>query len=43
VDVQNIQLASYQAQLGLAAKTLEYNLALSSFEIATGYGMGGGR
>jgi hypothetical protein len=43
VDVQNIQLASYQAQLGLAAKTLEYNLALSSFGIATGYGMGGAR
>jgi outer membrane protein TolC len=43
VDVQNIQLVSYQAQLGLAAKTLEYNLAVSSFEIATGYGMGGSR
>jgi outer membrane protein TolC len=40
VDVQNIQLASYQAQLGLAAKTLEYNLAISDFAIATGYGMG---
>jgi hypothetical protein len=41
VDVQNIQLASYQAQLGLAAKTLEYNLAVSGLEIATGYGLGG--
>jgi outer membrane protein TolC len=41
VDVQNVQLASYQAQLGLAAKILEYNLAVSDFEIATGYGMGG--
>jgi hypothetical protein len=40
VDVQNIQLASYQAQLGLAAKTLEYNLAVNDFAIATGYGMG---
>ncbi|MDR2133217.1 MAG: TolC family protein [Clostridiales Family XIII bacterium] len=43
VDVQNVQLASYRAQLGLAAKTLEYNLAISDFEIATGYGMGGAR
>jgi hypothetical protein len=43
VDVQNVQLASYQAQLGLAAKTLEYNMALSGFEIATGYGMGASR
>jgi hypothetical protein len=41
VDVQNVQLASYQAQLGLAAKILEYNLAVSDFAIATGYGMGG--
>jgi outer membrane protein TolC len=41
VDVQNVQLASYQAQLGLAAKTLEYNLAVGDFEIASGYGMGG--
>jgi outer membrane protein TolC len=40
LDVQNIQLASYQAQLGLAAKTLEYNMAVSGLEIATGYGMG---
>jgi hypothetical protein len=40
LDVQNIQLASYQAQLGLAAKTLEYNLAVSSLDIATGYGLG---
>jgi hypothetical protein len=43
VDVQNVQLASYQAQLGLAAKILEYNLAISDFEIATGYGVGGAR
>jgi outer membrane protein TolC len=43
VEVQNIQLVSYQAQLGLAAKILEYNLAVSDFEIATGYGMGGAR
>ena len=42
VDVQNVQLASYQAQLGLAAKILEYNLAVSDFAIATGYGMGAG-
>ncbi|MDR2354558.1 MAG: TolC family protein, partial [Clostridiales Family XIII bacterium] len=41
VDVQNVQLVSYQAQLGLAAKILEYNLAVSDFEIATGYGTGG--
>jgi outer membrane protein TolC len=40
VDVQNVQLMSYQAQLGLAAKILEYNLAVSDFEIATGYGTG---
>jgi hypothetical protein len=40
VDVQNVQLSSYQAQLGLAAKTLEYNLAVSSLELATGYGIG---
>jgi outer membrane protein TolC len=40
VDVQDIQLKSYQAQLGLAAKTLEYNMAVSGLEIATGYGMG---
>ncbi|MDR3294366.1 MAG: TolC family protein [Clostridiales Family XIII bacterium] len=40
VDVQNTQLASYQAQLGLASKTLEYNLAVSDFTIATGYGKG---
>ncbi|MDR2089828.1 MAG: TolC family protein [Clostridiales Family XIII bacterium] len=43
VEVQNVQLASYRAQLGLAAKTLEYNLAVSDFEIAIGYGMGGAR
>jgi outer membrane protein TolC len=43
VDVQNVQLASYQAQLGLAAKILEYNLAVSDFAIAAGYGMGGAR
>jgi outer membrane protein TolC len=43
VDVQNAQFASYQAQLGLAAKTLEYNLAVSDFEIATGYGKGTAR
>jgi outer membrane protein TolC len=40
VDVQDIQLKSYQAQLLLAAKTLEYNMAVSGLEIATGYGMG---
>jgi outer membrane protein TolC len=43
VDVQNIQLASYQAQLGLAAKILEYNLAVSDLEIAVGYGRGNTR
>jgi outer membrane protein TolC len=43
VEVQNVQLASYQAQLGLAAKILEYNLAVSDFEVVIGYGMGGAR
>jgi outer membrane protein TolC len=41
VDVQNAQLASYQAQLALAAKILEYNLAVNDFTMATGYGKGG--
>jgi outer membrane protein TolC len=40
VDVQNAQLASYQTQLGLASKILEYNLAVSDFTVATVYGKG---
>jgi outer membrane protein TolC len=44
VDVQTAQLGSYQAQLGLSNKILEYNLALSDLELVTGYGKpaGGG-
>ncbi|MDR1570990.1 MAG: TolC family protein [Clostridiales Family XIII bacterium] len=38
VDVQNAQLASYQTQLGLSAKILEYNLAVSDLSLAMGYG-----
>ncbi|MDR1134604.1 MAG: TolC family protein [Clostridiales Family XIII bacterium] len=40
VDVHSAQLASFQAQLGLAAKTLEYNLAINDFKMAIGYGTG---
>ena len=38
VDVHSAQLASYQAQLGLSNKILEYNLALSDLSMAIGYG-----
>jgi outer membrane protein TolC len=40
VDVHGAQLASFQAQLALAAKTLDYNLALNDFNMAIGYGKG---
>ncbi|MDR0424907.1 MAG: TolC family protein [Clostridiales Family XIII bacterium] len=40
VDVQGAQLASFQAQLALASKTLEYNLAINDFSMAIGYGKG---
>ena len=40
VDVQAAQVTSYQAQLGLAGKILEYNLALNDFDMITGYGKG---
>jgi hypothetical protein len=40
VDVQAAQVTSYQAQLGLASKVLEYNLAVNDFDMITGYGKG---
>ncbi|MDR0571137.1 MAG: TolC family protein [Clostridiales Family XIII bacterium] len=38
VDVQSAQVASFNAQQGLSAKILEYNLALSDLAMAVGYG-----
>ena len=45
VDVQTAQLGSYQAQLGLSNKILEYNLALNELALVVGYGKpaGGGQ
>jgi hypothetical protein len=38
VDVQEAQLASFNAQLGLSNKILEYNLAISDLSIVIGLG-----